>query len=236
MRRAPLSLFLVFALTGCKTTQPTAVKKPSGARPPSFNSPTFSKAVLDAARANRPAPSTPQQKQAAFVQIFHKPFPVFRDGGGGQGQSWNLTVASPSAEPNDGSYYLDTFLIFEDASEVWTHPGDYVAMLEVNQNPWIMVETQGSPNKSTFLDCSIGEVSPPDANAQFQFDAALPIDAPFTNASIVTPSQGHVYYGLAPVPLASDGVTPYIQIRLRPAPNSKFTSFNFYGCEFSYVN
>jgi len=151
--------------------------------------------------------------------------------------SWDINVSNGTIALNDGAFASDALLYFGLPDDVYFLGIQSFADFQIHRantsEPNMQIETTGSPTKSLLFDCSIGGFDP-NVPPIFQFEQSFQFGQ-WINKSIVTPSAGHVFYGISPVDWGSDGIANYTTIRLQPTPDSPGNVWQFFGCELTFV-
>jgi hypothetical protein len=228
--RTLVVVLIILCVTGCNKTAQQPKRAPL--QLPKLNS----QHPVNLAAIQRPPRSTDAQKLAMMKEIWHGT-PFYPHSEPASMTSWDINISNGDIVLFDGTYFSDAYLYFGLPDDVYFLGPQSFADLAMNPPngplPNVQIETNGSPTKPLLVDCTIGGWNPT-ASPTFQFSQSSQYGQ-WTNTSTVTPSGGHVFYGISPIPFDQFGIQTWTWIRLQPSPGSPGVLWQFFHCELTFV-
>lgn len=227
---------LLLALCGAGCAHPEARREPNKPPPTLVNSLVAAHKV-DLATVVRPARSTSAER---IAQMSALKFPGFPHPDGSPdpslGPTWTIDVSDGSIVLFDGTYYSDAYLYLGLPEDVYFIAHEDFADFRIHPQgeiePNVQIETNASTTKSLLVDCRVNPMSQ-NQTLTFQFEQSSGWGFPWVNKAIVTPSGGHVFYGISPITW-DGGIPTWTYIRLQPTPESSSGGWQFFGCELTF--
>ena len=136
---------------------------------------------------------------------------------------WNVLLGSVSFLQLPSDVY---FIPHQEFADFGIHPPGQI-------EPNVQIRTTASSTKSLLMDCRVSPLSL-NQTLTFQFEQSEGWGLPWVNKAVVTPSNGHVFYGVSPVTW-NGGIPTYTDIRLQPTPESANGGWQFFGCELTFA-
>jgi hypothetical protein len=188
--------------------------------------------AIDLADVVRPEPST---KESILNEMRARRFPLPPSPQADiqMGPTATLDISNGDVQLYDGnlSYGWTAILDLSAKGRVWFGKTDAFAQFELRRpggfESSVFIRMQMHFTKSILIDC---RVRGPETLV-FQFEQS---DGwgPWINKAVVTPANGHVFYGVGPFQPPGSGVPHFTTIRLQPTLDFQGVStWEFFGCD-----